>query len=578
MREENLVKQEPRAAASRVPNRRLTNEGQPANPERPTRGSVKQAPPLTDPGRQAGEKLLETDLYELYGKTNYLGDWCFQDYEAGVVQVFKVGAEFIIKNDDVYEERFEREILPILKARCKALKRVDIKHYIKGVRIDSQMNEHGDDESFSGAEQPLSMMTIMINPKGALTYTVFREESLAALRAKREALPQQMAKDEEFRNRWKKRAEESTAQRRAAEEAAEQKLAEATVTADGQLSLSGIDNEHKRLFLMIYEGRHVELSKRSEIQDLPIILYRNAMSRYDKLCHKSFSDRIRVEETVEVFDHQEWNPLTRTMTTVTKKITDTSYMERRYEQAFRSTFGKNITAALKHSQKDVNERVTRRPGLWDNILNKGAVMLEEAQKERERIEKANASLQVLLSPEACGKPGIVRFVDNLNRHVTHDYSSDAHEHAKPVNGSYPYTEKIGGESGLSAFIERTYEGVPPTFSPDFPVPADGEEIFIWVNKDSERKALRSVMVSTLSLRDLTPDRTFTKIKLPADVQQALEEKKYFVVQCEYLHGPGVDLRYYWNANGPLPSESVQTFAKNTISGARTSCPVKPSNP
>ncbi len=562
-------------AASGAPNRRSTNEGQAANREGPRRGPLKPPAQTTDPIRGTGEKLLETDLYELYGKSSYSGNWCFQDYEAGVKQIYKVDADFVIKDDEIYAQRFEQEILPVLKARCKSLKRVHIDHYIKGVRIDQWMKEYREDESMSEPEQPVSMMNVMINPEGMLTYTMYRHESLAALRAMREALPQQMAKDEEFRNRWKKRAEESTAQRRAAEEAAEQKLAEATVTADGQLSLSGIDNEHKRLFLMIYEGRHVELSKRNEIQDLPIILYRNAMSRYDKLCHKSFSDRIRVEETVEVFDHQEWNPLTRTMTTVTKKITDTSYMERRYEQAFRSTFGKNIVAALKHSQKDVNERVTRRPGLWNDILNKGAIMLEESQKERERIEKANASLQVLLSPEACGKPGIVRFMDNLNRHVTHDYSSDAYEPAKPVNGSYPYTEKIGGESGHGAFIERAYEGVPPTFSPDFPVPSDGEEIFIWVNKDSGRKALRSVRISALALRDLTPDRTYTRIKLPDDVQQALEENKYFVVQCSYLHGPGEDLRYYWNANGSLPSESVRTFAKSNISEARMSCPISP---
>lgn len=561
---------------SRTSNREQTQQNQATDSQGPVRrGPLNEPAGITDPQRHAGEKLLETDLYELYGQSSYSGSWCFQGYEAGVKQIFKVDANFVIKDDETYAERFEREILPILRAQCKSLKKVSIYHFIKGVRIDQWMKEYREDESVSGPEQPLSMMAVQINPQGMLTYTMYRHESLAALRAKRDADAQARPLEEARQKRNKERAEEAAAKRAALEAAADERLAAMHATADGQLSLSGIDNEHKRLFLMIYDGDFVALSERKDIQDLPIILYRNAMFRYDKVCHKFFSDRVSVKETVEVFDHQEWNPLTRTMTPVNKKITDTSYMERRYEQAFRSTFGKNIVTALKHSQKDVNERVTRRPGLWDDILNKGKVMMEEASKEKERVEKGNASLDLLLSPDACGKPGIVRFMDNINRYVTHDFPSEVF--AQPVNGTYPYTQDDTEYEGYQ-MIERFYQRVPRgTFSPEFPTLPHEKELFIWLNKDDYKTlGLRTIKITRLHLMDLTPDRTNTPTRLPPDVQQAIAEKKYVVVQCGYIAKGGGEMNfYYWSANGPVPSESVQTYAKKNISAPRMACPIRP---
>lgn len=546
-----------------------TPQVQAAKPQRQTREPVKQAP-TADPQTQGDGKLLETELYVLYGKPGYRGSWCFENYAASVRQVFKVDADFVITNDPTYTERFEREILPILKARCTSLSRVDVHHYIKGVRIDQSMKEDTVSESVLWAGEPLSMMTIMITSQGTLTYTMFREESLAALRAKREPPPQELAK----RNRWKKRVEEFAAQQRAAEEAAEQKLAAASTTADGQLSVSGIDNEHKKLFLMIYDGEYVALSKRTDFQDLPIILYRSAMAIYDKGCHAFFKDRIKVVESVEVFHHREGNPFGGPMTNVYKDYVSTSYMERRYEQVFRSTYAKDMATVLKNSRKNLAERTTP-AGLWDNVLDQGKIIMEGAFKEKERLEKAMGSLKVLLSPNACGKPGIVRFMDNYNRYIGHDYPSEVSKvevYAQPINGTYPYTEKI-----QTAYIERYYVNVPPTFSPDFPVPTDGEEIAVYLNKGSERPGLKWVRVSSLALRELTPDHTYTQIQLPPDVKQAMKEDKYFVVQCTYVDGKGGGpVRYYWNANGPLPSDAVQAFAKtNNILEPRRSCPTSP---
>jgi hypothetical protein len=81
------------------------------------------------------EKLLETDLYVLYGRNTERG-WCYEPDQVWLKQVYKVGADFVLVNNDTYRERLEREILPILKARCNQLRRIYIFNYIKGVRID----------------------------------------------------------------------------------------------------------------------------------------------------------------------------------------------------------------------------------------------------------------------------------------------------------------------------------------------------------------------------------------------------------------------------------------------------------
>ena len=559
---------------SRAPYEEPTKQVQATTPQRQTRGQVEQAQ-TTDFQRQTGEKLLETDLYELYGRSYSGSSWCFQGYEAAVKQIFKVGAEFVIKDDATYAERFEREILPILKARCRSLTRVDIDHYIKGVRIDQWMKEYGEtDYSFSGKELALSHMNVTINPKGILTYTMYREESLAALRAKREALPQEIAKGEVIRNKWRKRAEESAAQQRAAEEAAEQKLAATNATADGQLRLSGIENEYKRLFLMIYDSDLVALSERKDIQDLPLLLYRSVIRRNDELCRASIKDAVPVVEKYKVYDHQEIEPFTGRVTEYYRWETRTTYMTPRYEGPFRSADGKSLLAVAKKVLPVITDpdlkRSTRHLGPFEAGIAQGMATFEVGLKEKERIEKAKTALSVMLPPESCGRPGPVQFMDNLTRYITHDYSD---EYAKSINGTYPYTEKIGGESGESALIERFYKKIPPTFSPEFLVPAEDEEIVLWLNKDNERAGLKFAKIAKLNLMDLTPDHTNTKIKLPSDVQQAIEERKYFVVQCSYLIGRGSQTLYYWNAKGPLPSDSVQAFAKRNIFESRTSCPI-----
>ncbi|MDF0667698.1 MAG: hypothetical protein P0119_16725 [Nitrospira sp.] len=555
--------------------------------KRPISQPPQQSP--VNPTLGTWEKLLETDLYELYAR-NYEKGWCFEGSHAWLRQVFKVGEDFVLVNDDTYTERFEREILPLVKARCNQLKTILVFNYIKGVRIDyPSLKESTEVQEIPGGNRrvpdlqdkdgSLSQTEVRIDYYGHHKYFMYGYESLLDLRTPRpepESQAQAIAKYEEVQDRWKKRADEAYARKRATEEAAEQKLAAMNRTGDGQLNLSGIDNEHKRLFLMIYDGNFLDLLEREDIQDLPLMMYRGMIMRNDKLCHDFLSrNAVTVEETWERLDHIDTNFLAGIVTEhyVKEKLIIT--MEPQYRNAFKFASNKNfkdnyldkLISALTDPDQKINHRRNPIESGWAKSKPFRDAMNELVRK----IEKSKSALSQLLPRESCGKPGTVRFMDNMTRYVTNDYSK---ERPPSANGTYPYIEKIGGVSGRNAEIERFYENVPPTFSPDFPVPEEDEHIWIWINKNAERQALRSVSIKKFGLTHLTADRSYTSIMLPSYVRQALQEKKYSIAHCEYLVSSAAAKNLlYWNANGPLPPESVQTFAKKTIFAPRTSCPV-----
>lgn len=284
-----------------------------------------------------------------------------------------------------------------------------------------------------------------------------------------------------------------------------------------------------------------------------------------------------MEETWERLDRIDTNFLAGIVTRhyVQEKFIVT--MEPQYRNAFvfasNKSFKNNVIDKLMSVLTDRDLKTNRRR----NPIESGAAQAKpfvDAMNELEgKIEKVKTALSKLLPRESCGKPGRVRFMDNLTRYVTSDYSK---ERPPSANGTYPYTEKIEGVSGT---IERFYENVPPTFSPDFPVPEDDEHIWIWVDKDSGRQGLRSISIKKFGLTHLTADRSYRPIMLPAYVRQALLENKYSIAQCEYLVGlGGAKTLVYWNANGPLPPESVRVFAKKKISEPRTACPANVPSP
>lgn len=556
--------------------------------KRPIRESPPPQEPRVNPTVGTWEKLLETDLYELYAR-NYEKGWCYEGRLAWLRQVYKVGADFVLVNDDTYTERFEREILPLLKARCNQLKTIQIFNYIKGVRIDyPSLKESPEVQEIPGGNEvlpsytykdgSLSQTEVKLDYYGRHKYFMYGYESLIDLRTPRpepESQAQLAARYEALSDRWKKRADEAYRRQRATEEAAEQKLAATNRTPDGQLNLSGIDNEHKRLFLMLYDGNFLDLSKREDIRDLPILMYRGMIMRNDKLCHDFLSrNAVTVEETWDNLDHIDTNFAAGIVTKhyVEEKLIIT--MEPQYRNTFILTFNKplmNVLDKIKEVLRDPDLKTNRRRNPIESGMAQAMPALDARRELDRKIEKFNSALSILLPRESCGKPGKVRFMDNMTRYVTSDYSK---ERPSSVNSTYSYTEKIGGNSGRNAEIERFYENVPPTFSPDFPVPEDDEHIFIWIDKDSGRQGLRSVSIKKFGLNHLTADRSYDSIMLPSYVRQALQESKYFVVECGYLDSRGAgDVRHYWNANGPLPPESIRVFAKKNVSEPRTSCPV-----
>ena len=116
----------------------------------------RRVPDRTSSAGEAGAKLLETDLYELYECLT--AKWCNEN-QAFVSLVFKVKEGYVILDDDTYLRRFEKEILPVIRQRCKTATRIILSNYIKGVRIGTGLKE-----------RPLNSFLIEINPQGEMRY------------------------------------------------------------------------------------------------------------------------------------------------------------------------------------------------------------------------------------------------------------------------------------------------------------------------------------------------------------------------------------------------------------------------
>jgi hypothetical protein len=149
------------------------------------------------PPHNAGDKLAETDLYQLFTKA---GSWCLRFKEgsfAYVSLVFKVDANYVVEVDDAYKRRFEQEILPIIQERCRPLKSVSIYHYIYGFRISSEhYRDYPYDAAMPGTEEPFSYTVVEFEGQAGLRY-IFSgstRKSLADLRKGRAEDEERVAK------------------------------------------------------------------------------------------------------------------------------------------------------------------------------------------------------------------------------------------------------------------------------------------------------------------------------------------------------------------------------------------------
>ena len=151
------------------------------------------APATPPPGAQvtpphyAGEKLAETDLYQLFGKAGRR--WCIPDPKgnyAYVSVVFKVDPNYVIRVDSEYKQRFESEMLPIIRERCHPLGTISIENYVRGFRISADdYRDYAYDVAMPGHEIPLSSVLAYFGERdnsSGLQYGDASAKSLVGLR------------------------------------------------------------------------------------------------------------------------------------------------------------------------------------------------------------------------------------------------------------------------------------------------------------------------------------------------------------------------------------------------------------
>jgi hypothetical protein len=225
---------------------------------------------------QAGPKLAETELYELY---EYF-IWnpkagCFNspnsNQDAAVSLVFKVDANYVI-TDSVFKQRFEKEMLPVIRSRCGPVSRVNVFTYIKGVKIDRDFNEHSyDDPSFKGNEMPLAVIWVKIDGQGGITY-----ENLSSAKKGLADVRKERRQNENAEARLNESARAQEAERQREKEARQERL-----------------------------RRESKGGQEPSSEDLALALARLALPscrnmEYQKLCEASPSFFVEVKEAVKL--------------------------------------------------------------------------------------------------------------------------------------------------------------------------------------------------------------------------------------------------------------------------------------
>ncbi len=486
----------------------------------------------------AGPKLIETDTYELYENFRYDGIFCDSKTGISVCLVLKVGPDYVITDNDDYRRRFEKEILPIIKQRCSSVTRVSVLNYVKGVILDRNDKEHSYDDR-PDYERPLAVISMHLEPQGGIRY-----EPMSLLPVSLASLRQRHALEDKGK-----------AQAKAAEEAAEaakQKLANAEYSSDGKLNIADIDTGHKKLFLQIYNEEFIELSRTDEDQNdyLPYVMYSGLIQGYSDLCSSSLSAS---KVSVDIYDRRykgtDYGPFVRTEYWE-RYLAKTVYMEPKYEAAYRSS----VPTFL----KKMND-------FWNRERRDGSILHYYAYKTPQFIQLAKDSRQ-LISNNGCKNASTLKFIDNLHKFITGSWDT------RTATGGYKYTEQEDHRT-----IKRFYTKVPATFSPEFPPPSTTKEMHLSLNDGDRSPGLKWVTISPFRLHALAGEELI-KPTPPEYVMNAVNEKKYFIVECYYfardqkIGGYAASI-FYWNANGPLPSAAIQNYVKSVIQEPRKSCPV-----
>lgn len=493
------------------------------------RGTVAGSPGI--PAHNLGALLASTDLYDLYEYRSYKG-WCANG-NAAISILYKVEPDFVIDLSEAAQERFSGEVFPVVRARCSDVKQISVFNYVKGSVIGSNGEFGYQDAASVKYERPLSNFQISVDAQGTLKFPErgFQYVSLADYRQQSARL-----------RKWDANREAEVERIRNAQLATEEKIANSTRSADGLLRLDGIATDHKKLFLKIYDEEFIDLMQPDSEHYLPYQMYTALIQGYDKHCRKNLVDPVAVDFYDERTTHVVHSPLFDTEYSE-KYLIATVYVERKYEVAYRTAHSMFLTR--------LGQYFARKGG--DNII-----LFYLAQSTR-GIGLAMASHD-LVALNGCNGKGLMRFMSTLHRYVTGNWST------RTADG-YKYSESETFRS-----IERRYEGVPPTFSPEFSV-YERKQIVLYLNDGGGQDGLRFVTIEPFSLSPFyLKQHERSGFKPPAFVQAAIDERRYQIARCDYVYGNEGRMLFFWNANAPLPSAEVRAYTKAVIDEPRRSCP------
>lgn len=235
------------------------------------------------PAHNVGVRLASTPLYDLYEYRMQQG-WCTEGF-AAVVVLFKVEPSYEVVVNDEYRSRFEREILPVVRAQCPTLSQVSVFNHVKGFILEGATVRTYDQASQVRREAPLSSFIVTIGPDGAPRFPA-DVGGVRSIAAAQERAGQVQVSQAEY-------ATARAAERVAAAEA-EARLAARTRTDDGLLRLDGFSNEHKQLLLQIYAGEFTELSRVDQPHYRPFQVYTALLQGYGDQCRRYLADPAEV--------------------------------------------------------------------------------------------------------------------------------------------------------------------------------------------------------------------------------------------------------------------------------------------
>lgn len=502
----------------------------------PTRGAPTGAQPLSTEPHGVGALILQNGLYELYQSGQLYKGWC-HDNAAYVLQVFKRGPDYRIADEATLKPMTEKEIVPAVMTRCPQAKKITVQHYYKGILLDRNYQTHPYGTKIE-REATWSMLHVTIAPNGN-TYSLTKMRNEASLVEFQAAVAKvKGVADREAPNR---RAAEAAAQQAKARD--EARLARA-VSMDGKLRVDMIPEDHRLLFLDIYDQNFIPWTSWNAEFYKPYLLFPGVVTAFSQACEASLSPNRRA---VDFKDHKlvdtTYGPFTTTRwyQEYTKLRV---WVEPQYEAAFRGAMGAWLVKAGQWYARHLRENIV-------GFYMHAAVTSDAYGASTMRIAKA----------VGCNSGVVQTLIDRSHNFVTGNWTS------RNADGSYKYVDDV-----TKGQLVRRYAKLPDGFSPEFIPMWHNQRTDIILGEDNESFPLRYISIQHFWHTQLV-SRGGGSQSLPTSVKEAMDQNLYQVVTCNYASGHN---RRFWNAKAPIqPSQEIQEFARGDIAAASSKCPTQP---